>query len=78
MSITGLAAARQAILNDGETPDLENFEMLNAVETEIQAATFETDAKKLSGLLILFEFNDAPNFADQFKAKRFSRIHEFT
>jgi uncharacterized protein Smg (DUF494 family) len=76
-SITELTAARQAILDDTETPDLENYEMLIAVETKIENATFETDAKKLAGLLILFEQNDAPDFADQFKKKLFSRIHQF-
>jgi hypothetical protein len=75
-SVTELAALRQAILDDNETPDLENYEMLTAVETKIENAAFETDAEKLAGLMILFELNDAPRFADQFKAKLFSRIHE--
>jgi hypothetical protein len=76
-TITELAAIRQSILDDSEMPDLENFEMLIAVETKIENATFETDAEKLAGLMILFELNDAPDFADQFKAKLFSRIHQF-
>jgi hypothetical protein len=77
ISITELAATRQAILDDTKTPDLDNFEMLLSVEDQIERATFETDAQKVAGLLILFELNDAPEFADSFKAKLFSRIHEF-
>ena len=76
-SITELAATRQSILADTKTPDQENYEMLIAVEDQIEEASFETDAKKLAGLLVLFEQNDAPVFADSFKAKLFSRIHEF-
>jgi uncharacterized protein Smg (DUF494 family) len=77
-TVTELAALRQAVLDDSETPDLENYEMLIAVETQIEKAKFETDAEKLAGLMILFELNDAPDFADQFKTKLFSRLHEFT
>ena len=76
-NITELAAARQAILADTETSDKENFDMLIVVEDQIEKATFETDAEKLAGFLILFEHNDAPDFADSFKGKLFSRIHEF-
>jgi hypothetical protein len=81
--VTELAATRQMILdsfgdNGSEATDLENMSRLAVVETRIACATFETDAEKLAGLLILFELNDAPDFADQFKAKLFSRIHEFT
>ena len=64
--------------NGSEATDLENMSRLAVVETRIACATFETDAEKLAGLLILFELNDAPDFADQFKGKLFSRIHEFT
>jgi hypothetical protein len=79
--VTELAATRQTILdsfgdNDSEATDLENMDRLYAVETQIEKAKFETDAEKLAGLMILFELNDAPDFADQFKAKLFSRIHE--
>jgi hypothetical protein len=81
-TVTVLAAVRQAILDsfgdtDSEATDLENMDKLTTVETQIETATFATDAEKLAGLMILFELNDAPGFADQFKAKLFSRIHQF-
>jgi hypothetical protein len=76
-TVTGLAVIRQAILDDTETPDLENYQMLTVVEAQIENATFETEAEKRAGLMILFELNDAPDFVDQFKAKLFSRIHQF-
>jgi hypothetical protein len=82
MNIAELAATRQAILDsfcehDTEATDLENMERLVEVETKIENATFDTDAEKLAGLRILFELDDAPDFLDQFKAKLFSRIHQF-
>jgi hypothetical protein len=77
MSIIELAVCRQSILDDTDTPDTEHFEMLTAVETKIENATFQTDAEKLAGLMILFELNDQPSFADQFKEKLFLRIHQF-
>jgi hypothetical protein len=81
-SIDELAIARQAILesfgdNDSEATDLANMEQLYAVEDRIESATFNKDAEKLAGFRILFELDDAPVFADQFKAKLFSRIHQF-
>jgi hypothetical protein len=81
-AVAELAARRQAILdsfgpNDSEATDLANMDRLYAVEAQIEDARFETDAEKLAGLMILFELNDAPDFADQFKAKLFSRIHQF-
>jgi hypothetical protein len=81
-TVSELAATRQTILdsfgdNDSEATDLKNMDKLYEVEASIEKATFETDADKLAGLMILFELNDAPNFADQFKAKLFSRIHQF-
>jgi hypothetical protein len=39
------------------------IDSLNAVEGKIENATFDTDAEKLAGLMILFELNDAPDFA---------------
>jgi hypothetical protein len=79
-SVTELAAIRQAILERpfvNETTDLTDAAELSDLETRIEVATFNTDAEKLAGLMILFELNDAPGFADQFKTKLFSRIHEF-
>jgi hypothetical protein len=81
-SITALAASRQQITHlfdefIDEATDLENMDKLYEVEARIETATFETDAEKLAGLMILFELNDAPDFADSFKQKLFSRIHQF-
>jgi hypothetical protein len=81
-TVTELAATRQTILdsfgdNDSEVTDLKNMDELCAIEAQIETATFDTDAEKLAGLMILFELNDAPTFADQFKAKLFSQIHQF-
>jgi hypothetical protein len=81
-SATELAVTRQEILdsfgdNDSEAADLKNMERLYEVEEQIENATFDTDADKLAGLMILFELNDAPDFAEDFKANLFSRMHEF-
>ena len=81
-SITVLAASRQQIngLFDefiDEATDLTNMDKLYEVEAQIENATFETDAEKHAGYRILFELNDAPDFADSFKQKLFSRIHQF-
>ena len=81
-NVVGLAAQRQVVLNgfgdtDNEATDLANMERLNEIEAQIESAEFNTDAEKLAGLMILFEQSDGPNFADQFKAKLFSRIHQF-
>jgi anti-sigma28 factor (negative regulator of flagellin synthesis) len=81
-NIAELATTRKTIMdsfgdNDSEATDLMNMDKLSAVEAQIENATFETDAEKLAGYKILFELNDAPDFADQFKAKLFSRIHQF-
>jgi hypothetical protein len=82
-SIVELATERQRLYDifngkeiDDDASDLE-FERINAIESTIENATFETDADKLAGLMILFELDDAPDFADRFKAKLFSRIHQF-
>jgi hypothetical protein len=77
--LSELATERQQVIDSFETSydedtDLKIMEMLYAVEAQIETATFATDAEKLAGLMILFEMNDAPVFADQFKAKLFSRI----
>jgi hypothetical protein len=81
-NIAELVVIRQQILdsfgdNDSEATDLKNMDRLYEVERQIEKATFDTDAEKLAGLKILFELNDAPKFADQFKASLFSRIHQF-
>jgi hypothetical protein len=79
-SVTELAAIRKTILERpfvNEATDMTDAAELSDLETRIEAATFNTDAEKLAGLLIALEQNDAPVFADQFKAKLFSRIHEF-
>jgi hypothetical protein len=81
-SITALAASRQQIngLFDefiDEATDLTNMDKLYEVEAQIETATFETDAEKLAGYRILFELNDAPDFADQFKARLFMRMQQF-
>jgi len=78
-SITALAASRKQIIDRfdefiDEATDLTNMNRLYEVETQIENATFETDAERLAGLMILFELNDAPVFADSFKQKLFSRI----
>jgi hypothetical protein len=82
-SVFELAGYRQAVLNsfgdeDNEAADLAIMDKLVSVEDQILNAEFRSDAEKLAGFLVLFELNDAPNFADQFKAKLFSRIHQFT
>jgi hypothetical protein len=83
-SFAELAAERKQLYDsfdgrevDDEKIDEPEFRKILAVETKIENATFETDAEKLAGLLILFELNDSPDFADKFKAKLFSRIHQF-
>ena len=83
-TVTELAALRQQLWDifnsrtiDDDAVDIPEFEKACAVEKQIENASFETDADRRVGLMILFELNDAPDFADQFKAKLFSRIHEF-
>jgi hypothetical protein len=79
-SVTELATIRKTILERSivnQATELRDYEELSAVENRIETATFNSDAEKLAGLLILFELNDAPDLSDQFKAKLFSRIHEF-
>jgi hypothetical protein len=81
-TVTELVATRQQIFEsfgdgDSESTDLNNMDRLYAVETQIENATFETDAEKLAGYKMLFEQNDAPCFADQFKKKLFLRMHQY-
>jgi hypothetical protein len=84
VSITELAKKRQQLSDifnarevDDDAVDAPMFKRICAVETQIETATFETDADKLAGLTILFEDNDGPVFADSFKVKLFARMQEF-
>ncbi len=65
-SVTELAAIPQQLYDnfngrevDDERIDLPEFRKITAVETQIENATFGTDAERLAGLKILFELNDA-------------------
>lgn len=74
-TVAELAIIRQSILDDSETPDLDNFEMLTAVETKIENANFETTADKRLGNLILME--DHPSRWDNFQENLFLQMQQF-
>ena len=79
-SVTELAVIRQRIFesfgdDDSETTDLNNMDRLYAVETQIEKATFETDADKRVGNLILME--DKPSSWDDFQENLFLRMQQF-
>ena len=74
-TVAELSAIRQSILDDSETPDSENFEMLMAVEDQIEKASFKTAEDKRLGNLILME--DHPSRWDNFQESLFLQMQKF-
>ena len=79
-SAAELATLRQTILdsfgaNDSEAADLANMDRLYPVEAMLAEATYETNADKQAGKLILLEV--APNKWDNFQCSLFKRMQQF-
>jgi len=77
---TELAATRQTILNsfgenDTEATDLKNMDRLYDIESQIESASFESDASKLSGISILLE--SLPSEWDDFQERLFLQMQKF-
>ena len=79
ISVTELATTRQLIRdsfrdsNEAAHPEL--MDNLYEVETRIENATFDTDADKRVGNLILME--DKPSSWDDFQENLFLRMQQF-
>jgi hypothetical protein len=71
-TVSQLAVKRQRLLD--AIRDESDMPKLYAVERQIAAAIYRTDADKLVALGILLERDDSAEFADNFKTKLFRKL----
>ena len=79
-TVTELAVIRRQIFEsfcdgDSGTTDLNNMDLLTAIETQISSATFATKADKLAGLTILDE--TTPSRWCDFQCALYERMRQF-